>query len=97
MAAFKAGSLDFLEKPFGTKDIEAAMRQALNADREARENAARTQEEEAARSDILGRIDRLTPRERQVMDLVVSGKPNRVIAEELGRQPERPSRSTAPT
>lgn len=88
VAAFKAGSLDFLEKPFGTKDIEAAVRHALDVDRDTRARAAKTQEVEAVRSDIQGRIDKLTPRERQVMDLVVAGKPNRIIAEELGVSPK---------
>ena len=88
IAAFKAGSIDFLEKPFGTKEIEVAINNALEIDRKMRAEAARSQVVEAARSEIDRRYDRLTPRERQVMALVVEGKPNRVIAEELGVSPK---------
>jgi RNA polymerase sigma factor (sigma-70 family) len=88
VAAFKAGSIDFLEKPFGTKEIEAAMRHALEVDQRTREEDAKKSKQEARRSVIQERIDRLTPRERQVMDLVVAGKSNRIIAGELGVSPK---------
>jgi FixJ family two-component response regulator len=88
VAAFKAGSIDFLEKPFGTKEIEAAMRHALDVDRQNRELDAKKTKLEAVRSEIQQRIDKLTPRERQVMDLVVAGKSNRIIAADLGVSPK---------
>ena len=88
VAAFKAGSIDFLEKPFGTKEIEAAMRHALDVDRQTREQDAKKSKKEAVRSGIQQRIDRLTPRERQVMELVVAGKSNRIIAGDLGVSPK---------
>lgn len=88
VAAFKGGSIDFLEKPFGTEEIEAAMRNALEIDRETRTRDARSRDAETLRSEIQGRIQKLTPRERQVLDLVVQGKPNRLIAENLGVSPK---------
>ena len=88
IAAFRAGSIDFLEKPFGAKEIEAAIRQALEVDRKNRMQRAQSREEQAALSEIHGRFEKLTPRERQVMGLVVAGKPNRIIAEELGVSPK---------
>lgn len=88
IAAFKAGSIDFLEKPFGTAEIESAIRNALQVDTDNRARSARSAAEESRRSEIAKRFDKLTPRERQVMDLVVAGKPNRVIAEELGVSPK---------
>lgn len=88
VAAFKAGSIDFLEKPFGSKQIEEAIRNAVEVDRKERDERARSSEQESMRSEIRKRVDKLTPRERQVMDLVVSGKSNRVIAAELGVSPK---------
>lgn len=79
--AFKLGSIDFLEKPFAKDEIEAAIRKAVAIDTELREKAAESAE-------IHGRIAKLTPREKQVMGLVVSGKSNRIIAEELGVSPK---------
>lgn len=88
ITAFKEGSIDFLEKPFGTKEIEAAMRHALNVDRQMREQDVVTRKRNAVRSEIELRITKLTPRERQVMGLVVSGKSNRIIAGELSVSPK---------
>ena len=79
--AFRLGSIDFLEKPFAREDVEAVVNKAIALDLRQRETAA-------SKSAIAKRVDKLTPRERQVMDLVVEGKSNRIIAEELGVSPK---------
>lgn len=75
--ALKAGALDFLTKPFDSDELLARVRQAVDRDQQARRERAWTH-------DIRARFALLTPRERQVMRLVVAGKPNKVIAAELG-------------
>lgn len=79
--AFRLGSIDFLEKPFARDDVEAVLRHAIELDLEHRQAAA-------SHAEISRRMAKLTPREHQVMDLVVAGKSNRVIAEELGVSPK---------
>jgi RNA polymerase sigma factor (sigma-70 family) len=76
-ATFKAGAVDFIEKPIDDEQLVAAIRTALDRDAEARHEAARVAE-------IAARIERLTERERQVLDRVVAGLHNREIAAELG-------------
>src|SRR5271170_5713597 len=73
----KAGALDFLTKPLRHQDVLDAVALAVAHDRERR---AAIQKIDAIR----GRIRVLTPRERQVMDLVASGKMNKQIASNLG-------------
>lgn len=75
--ALKAGAAHFLTKPVREDELVAAIRQALEADRKVRL-------ERAATGELRERFDSLSPRERQVMLLVVSGRPNKVIAHELG-------------
>ena len=74
--AVKGGAFDFIEKPFDYKRIVALVRECL-----ARDADSRAQRE--VRKDVAARLAQLTPREREVMERVVAGKLNRVIAEEL--------------
>ena len=75
--AMKAGAMEFLTKPFRDQDLLDAIQQALDRDRAARKQ--RTQINE-----LHNRLDSLTPREREVMGLVVAGLLNKQIAGELG-------------
>ena len=75
--AMKAGAVDFLTKPVRREPLMRALDAALSRDAQAR--ARKTQLEAANRS-----FDNLTPREREVFSLVVEGKLNKQIADELG-------------
>jgi FixJ family two-component response regulator len=77
VSAMKAGAAEFLTKPVRSRELLAAIRAAVDRDRAARQ---RLLEGEALRE----RHARLTPREREVMALVVAGLLNKQIAGELG-------------
>lgn len=75
--AMKAGAVEFLTKPFRDQELLDAIQQALERDRYAREQRAEVAE-------LRSRYRMLTPREREVMALVVTGLLNKQIAGELG-------------
>src|SRR5262245_60182942 len=75
--AMKAGAVEFLTKPFRTQELLDAIQQAFDLDRTTREQRAKHHE-------LYDRYDSLTPREREVMTLVVAGLLNKQIAGELG-------------
>ena len=79
--ALKAGAIDFMEKPFSDELLLDRIRQAIDLDREQRDAEAR-------RTAVAERYALLTPREREVMELVTAGKANKVIAAELGLSPK---------
>ena len=75
--AMKAGAVEFLTKPFRDQELLDAIQHALEHDRKARDQRAEIEE-------LRSRFDSLTPREREVMALVVAGLLNKQIAGELG-------------
>jgi FixJ family two-component response regulator len=75
--AMKAGAVEFLTKPFRDQQLLDAIQQAIDKDRSMRKDGA-------ARMALRRRYESLTPRESEVMALVVSGLLNKQIAGELG-------------
>ncbi len=75
--AMKSGALDFLQKPFNDQELLEAVQLALDRSRQARADSA----EQTA---IRRRFETLTPREREVLGLVVTGMLNKQIASRLG-------------
>lgn len=75
--AMKSHAVDLLEKPFNTQELLDRIQHALRLDTERRC-------EQAATARIASRVATLTPREREVMDLVVRGLANKQIAYQLG-------------
>jgi len=78
--ALKAGAMDFIEKPVDNERLVELVGAAMRKDAE----AAQRQEQTAL---VAGRLQRLTQREREVMEQVVAGRHNREIAADLGISP----------
>lgn len=75
--AMKAGAYDFVEKPYNDALMLELLQSALACDRDKREHQVKV-------NTIRQRIDRLTPREHEVMTYVLRSRQNKVIASELG-------------
>ncbi len=75
--AMKKGAIDFIEKPFNSQYLLDQVHKAIAEDAQIRKKQAQQQVVSAS-------LTLLTPREREVMDLVIAGKANKVIALELG-------------
>jgi two-component system, chemotaxis family, CheB/CheR fusion protein len=77
VSAMKAGAVDFIEKPLGGAELIASVLRALETGRAASGRAAN-------RTEALHHFEALTPRQRQIMILVLSGHPSKNIAADLG-------------
>ena len=77
VTAMKSGAVDFLQKPFRDQDLIDRINKALDRDGERRKGRAEQDE-------IRARLKLLTPRETEVMQRVVRGQANKVIAMDLG-------------
>jgi FixJ family two-component response regulator len=77
VAAIKAGAFDFVEKPLREESLLECIERALHWNDVARE-------ERLERAQLQTRVELLTEREREVLDLVAAGEPNKIIARHLG-------------
>ena len=75
--AMKRGAVDFIQKPFRDQELLDRINLAIEQNR-------RRREAEETKQDIAERVSSLTRREREVMDMVIQGKANKVIAIDLG-------------
>jgi FixJ family two-component response regulator len=73
----RAGAMDFLEKPFNRRMLLARIREAIDDD-------TRWQRHTARSAEVAARLERLSARQREVLDLLVAGKHSKQIAAELG-------------
>ena len=78
--AMKAGAVDFIEKPFDDDLLIRAIKSALARVR-------KDSERDSAASEVRSRLELLSERERQVLQGLVAGKPNKIIAYDLGISP----------
>ncbi len=76
VSALKAGAFDFIEKPYSDQQLLDRVQHCIAED-------SRRRNEYAERAALRERLAQLTPREREVLERVVAGKPNKVIAREL--------------
>ncbi len=79
--AMREGAMDFLEKPVDAATLRTRVQAALTA---SRETIRQTQE----RAEVTAKLDRLSPRQRLVLDALLEGKPSKVIASDLGLSPK---------
>lgn len=75
--AVQAGAVDFVQKPFNEQALLDSVHRAIEQDAQQRGEVSKLK-------DIQDRLDKLTRREREVMELVIAGKRNKVIAADLG-------------
>jgi two-component system response regulator FixJ len=75
--AMQKGAVDFIQKPFRDQELLDCIHDAFTTDKQRRDILEH-------HADVSHRLEKLTSREREVFDLVVTGKPNKVIAYELG-------------
>jgi len=78
--AMQHGAFDFLQKPFRDQDLLDRIQRAIARDEELRKSLGE-------HSRIQAHLDSLTPREREVLDLMTQGKQNKVIGQDLGVSP----------
>jgi len=78
--AMKAGAVDFIEKPFDDEVLIGSIKSALARVRQ-------ESERDSATSEVRARLKLLSERERQVLEGLVAGKPNKIIAYDLGISP----------
>jgi two-component system, LuxR family, response regulator FixJ len=78
--AMQHGAFDFLQKPFRDQDLLDRIQKAITKDGELRKSLGQ-------HTRIRERLDSLTPREREVLDLLVQGKQNKAVAQDLGVSP----------
>jgi FixJ family two-component response regulator len=76
VSAIKGGAIDFIQKPFSHREVLSIIEKAFQRDAEIRERRTR-------RSRIAGRLATLTEREQEVLQRVIEGKPNKIIAADL--------------
>jgi two-component system response regulator FixJ len=78
--AMKAGAVDFIEKPFDDEVLIGSIKSALS-------KARQESEHDSAASEVRTRLKLLSEREKQVLEGLVAGKPNKIIAYDLGISP----------
>ncbi|MHC4068099.1 MAG: response regulator transcription factor [Planctomycetota bacterium] len=79
--AFKGGAVDFIEKPFSDQKLLDSINKAIDL-------SLGNYKKQLKIADIKKRMDSLTPREHQILEGVVEGKTNKIIAIELGLSPK---------